>query len=126
MLTNMAEVNSFFLKTTLRIPVESNLNWIRLLIVIISAAPSIREIYQYVTDPRCNRFGSQAWILVAILVVEVALIVKTGADVLPIENWREYFPLGVRVVWGVYTVLYFSFVVFYFRRPHAKTVEAMD
>jgi len=91
----VADLNAFFLKAILWIQVESPLNVYRILIIALQGFPSAREFYQFLIDANCQRFGSQAWILVATLTAELFICVKFGRHVYR-KNWREYFPRHVR------------------------------
>ena len=108
----VADLNAFFLKSVLDVKVESKLNFYRLLIISLCGFPTARELYQYVSDPACNRFGSQAWILAAILLSEICVIVKFARHVFP-DPLQNYFSDVVKVSWLVASLLYISFLLFY-------------
>lgn len=106
-LITLADLNAFFLKTTLWVDVASSLNIYRLLIISFTGFPSVREYYQFVHDPKCRRFGSQAWILVASLFVEASISFKVGRQMFK-RTWQEYFPplfLGLWISGGVIYLL---------------------
>ena len=52
----------------------------RILMTGLIAAPTIRQYYTYVTDPRCKRLGTQAWVFFMITFSELILSVKFGLD----------------------------------------------
>lgn len=57
----LCELNAFYLKFLLWIPVSSNLNVYRLLLMFLLCVPAIREVYQFMNDPLCKRLGMSAW-----------------------------------------------------------------
>jgi phosphatidylserine synthase 2 len=58
----ICELNAFYLKYLLWIPVSSNLNVYRLLFMFLMCLPACRETYQFLTDPKCKRLGMHAWL----------------------------------------------------------------
>lgn len=70
------EMNAFFLKHLLWIPPPCPLNVVRLLIWAFVGVPSLRQLYQYMTDPLCKRIGTQTFLAVLILMTETILIAK--------------------------------------------------
>ncbi|GJQ08900.1 hypothetical protein GpartN1_g691.t1 [Galdieria partita] len=99
----VADLNAFFLKAILWVQVESSLNVYRILIIALQGFPSAREFYQFLIDPSCQRFGSQAWILVATLTAELLISIKFGRHVYQ-KKWTEYFPLHIRFwMFGLFT-----------------------
>jgi phosphatidylserine synthase 2 len=49
-LETIAELNAFYLKTLLWIPVSSNLNIYRLLLLFFISLPAVREYYDFLTS----------------------------------------------------------------------------
>lgn len=41
---------------------------------------SLRQYYSYVTDPRCKRVGTQAWVYGLCMSVEAIICIKFGQD----------------------------------------------
>ncbi|KAL5014161.1 hypothetical protein ScPMuIL_008431 [Solemya velum] len=76
----LVELNTFFLKHILEIPPPHPLNWIRIFIICLISAPSIRQYYLYVTDTRCTRVGTQCWVLCAITFTESIICLKFGLE----------------------------------------------
>lgn len=70
------ELNAFYLKHVLYIPSYSSLNLFRLCITSPACAVACRELYQYVNDPNCIRFGQQAWMVIVIVITEILIVVK--------------------------------------------------
>ena len=77
------ELNCFLLKHVFYIPTSHYLNLLRLIIICLIAAPSIRQYYVYVTDETCTRLGSQVWVFIAITVTELLVSIKFGMTILP-------------------------------------------
>lgn len=107
----VADLNAFFLKAILWVQVESPLNVYRILIIALQGFPSAREFYQYLIDPSCQRFGSQAWILSGTLVAELLISVKFGRHVYR-KRWTEYFPLHIRYWMFAFVAGYLVFAIF--------------
>lgn len=77
------ELNCFLLKHVFYIPTSNFLNLFRLIIILLVAAPSIRQYYIYVTDMGCRRLGTQVWVLLAITATELLICIKFGMSILP-------------------------------------------
>ena len=65
------ELNTFFLKAIYGIPASNILNLYRIVIWALIALPTLRQLYSFLTDPTCHRFGAHADIALAMLVTEV-------------------------------------------------------
>ncbi|XP_052240039.1 phosphatidylserine synthase 1-like [Dreissena polymorpha] len=76
----LAELNTFFLKHVLEVPPPHLLNWIRLALISVISAPTIRQFYVYTTDTRCRRVGTQCWVFCAITFTEAIICVKFGRE----------------------------------------------
>ncbi|KAE8748643.1 hypothetical protein FOCC_FOCC004654 [Frankliniella occidentalis] len=74
----VSELNTFFLKHIFEMPPSHPIVVGRLFLVGIVVAPSVRQYYTYVTDPRCLRVGTQCWVYGAIMVSESLLCIKNG------------------------------------------------
>ena len=60
----ITELNCFYLKYLLWIPVESPLNTYRLIFLFFICLPAVREAYQFIDDPKCQRLGMNAWMVI--------------------------------------------------------------
>lgn len=76
----VTELNTFFLKHIFEMPTSHPIVSIRLLFISLIVAPSIRQYYIYVTDPRCKQLGTQCWVYFAIMVSEAILCIKNARD----------------------------------------------
>ena len=74
----ICELDAFFLKFILYIQPRSPLNVYRLLIWWAVGMVALRDYYAYITDPRIKRLGSTCWVVLAILIMELAVVVKFG------------------------------------------------
>ena len=76
----VVELNTFFVKHFFPMPAEHPICVFRILLTGLMTAPAIRQYYSYVTDTRCKRLGSQAWVYICIAVSELILNIKFGMD----------------------------------------------
>ena len=83
LLFQISELNTFLLKHILYVPTSHYLVSLRLALMCLIAAPSLRQYYVYVTDKTCTRLGTQAWVCFAIMVAELLFSVKFGMRILP-------------------------------------------
>ena len=44
------------------------------------SAPSTRQYYTYITDPRCKRIGTQCWVFLMVAFSELILVLKFGME----------------------------------------------
>eukprot|EP00049_Salpingoeca_infusionum_P011999 m.212826 g.212826 ORF g.212826 m.212826 type:complete len:431 (-) comp15075_c2_seq21:5356-6648(-) len=105
-----ADVNAFYLKTTLWIPAKHPFNIYRLLMAGMAAPVAVAETHAYVTDPKCRKLGMQTTFITLLLVTEVLLYVKYGSDLPPLSDmdlvWQYFWIATVVVV--VLTTIYFA------------------
>lgn len=76
----ITELNTFFLKHIFEMPPAHPIVIIRLVLVGLFTAPSVRQYYIYVTDTRCKRVGTQCWVYGAIMTLEAILCIKNGKE----------------------------------------------
>ena len=74
------ELNTFFIKHIFPMPAEHPICVTRILMTGLIAAPTIRQYYTYITDPRCKRLGTQCWVFFMITFSELILSLKFGLD----------------------------------------------
>ena len=79
----VSELNTFLLKHVFLVPTNHYLNVVRLILITLTAAPSVRQYYLYVTDKTCVRLGTQAWVYCAVMVAELLISIRLGAPMLP-------------------------------------------
>ncbi|KXJ08616.1 Phosphatidylserine synthase 1 [Exaiptasia diaphana] len=76
--SQVIELNTFFLKHILLIPTRHWLNWLRIFLISLIVAPTLRQYYSYVTDTRSKRVGTQCWVFIAIMLMEALICIKYG------------------------------------------------
>ncbi|XP_049852706.1 phosphatidylserine synthase isoform X1 [Schistocerca gregaria] len=76
----VSELNTFFLKHIFEMPPSHPIVVIRLVLIGVFVAPSVRQYYSYVTNPLCKRVGTQCWVYGAIMVTEAILCIKNGKE----------------------------------------------
>ncbi|CAH2104719.1 unnamed protein product [Euphydryas editha] len=95
----ISELNTFFLKHIFEMPPSHPLVIARLCLIGVIVAPSVRQYYTYVTDPRCKRVGTQCWVYGAIMVTESMLCIKNGKELFgQAQMWNV-------IVWLVIQIL---------------------
>ncbi|PBK75245.1 phosphatidylserine synthase 2 [Armillaria solidipes] len=111
-----AELNPFYLKTLLWMEPDHPIVIMRLAFVFLCALPAVRELYQYINDPRrAVRMGQHVWLLLATILTELLVIRKWSVGV-----FTDPFPRGVK--WGLSTgaVLLVLYPVVQFGIPSAR------
>lgn len=76
----VTELNTFFLKHIFTVDTHHPLVAARILLISLIGAPTIRQYYLYMTDPRAHRVGTQCWVYVAITLTEALICVKNGKN----------------------------------------------
>ena len=118
----MTDLNAFLLKRVLALPVSHPLNTIRIAVIATIGAPSMRQYYTFVTDRTCKRLGTQVWIFYAIMIVELLVSIKYGAQVMP----RPAIP--IIICWFIFQLLLGSavligIVAYQLRKHHNELKE---
>uniref|UniRef100_A0A4W4DNY8 Phosphatidylserine synthase n=1 Tax=Electrophorus electricus TaxID=8005 RepID=A0A4W4DNY8_ELEEL len=73
----LAELNTFYLKFVLWMPPEHYLVLLRLVFFVNVGGVGMREIYDFMDDPKFHKkLGQQAWLASAITVTEFLIVVK--------------------------------------------------
>nr|XP_032815999.1 phosphatidylserine synthase 2-like [Petromyzon marinus] len=73
----LAELNTFYLKFVLWMAPEHFLITVRLVFFIHCGAVSMREVYDFLDDPKLSRkLGQQAWITAAVTMTEFLIVIK--------------------------------------------------
>eukprot|EP00126_Sphaerothecum_destruens_P008570 Sdes_comp20265_c0_seq1m13752 len=104
----IAELNAFYLKFVLWVPAEHKLNVYRLVFYVFSGSIALRELYEYICEPKCKRLGAQTWILICCISIEVMIVCKFGKGSFPnpiprhvITFWIGFFTLLVLwILWN--------------------------
>ncbi|KAJ7075782.1 phosphatidyl serine synthase-domain-containing protein [Mycena belliarum] len=89
-----AELAPFYLKSLLWMEPDHPIVVLRLTFIFLCALPAVRELFQYVNDPRrAVRMGQHVWLLLATVLTEGLVIYKWSAGQFPA-------PLPTHVKWG--------------------------
>eukprot|EP00003_Mantamonas_plastica_P023316 TRINITY_DN4179_c1_g1_i1.p1 TRINITY_DN4179_c1_g1~~TRINITY_DN4179_c1_g1_i1.p1 ORF type:complete len:488 (+),score=115.75 TRINITY_DN4179_c1_g1_i1:210-1466(+) len=103
----LCDLNAFFLKSVLWVPSQNNLNLYRMLLWVSWGAPTLRQIYIFVTDPRVKKLGAQSWIAMAILTVELLIVIKFSKGM-----FTNPIPTHILKAWGISGVIFIVCSVF--------------
>ncbi|THH10295.1 hypothetical protein EW146_g8420 [Bondarzewia mesenterica] len=91
-----AELNPFYLKSLLWMEPDHPFVIARLAGVFLCALPAVRELYQYINDPRkAVRMGQHVWLLLATIGTELLVIMKWSKGRFPAP-----FPERVKYGWA--------------------------
>ncbi|TDL17759.1 phosphatidylserine synthase 2 [Rickenella mellea] len=111
-----AELNPFYLKSLLWMEPSHPIIILRLAFVFLCALPAVRELYQYIMDPRkAVRMGQHAWLLLATIVTELLVIRKWSRDI-----FTEPFPTHVKWGLGIASSLLVLYPTIQFGVPSAR------
>lgn len=85
-----AELNPFYLKSLLWLEPDHPIVVLRLSFIFLCALPAVRELYQYINNPRKTvRMGQHVWLLLATVLTEVLAITKWGKGQYPNQMPRK-------------------------------------
>ncbi|XP_070493758.1 phosphatidylserine synthase-like [Chironomus tepperi] len=76
----VTELNTFFLKHIFEMPPSHPIVIVRLILIGLFTAPSVRQYYIYSTDTTCKRMGTQCWVYCAVMFAEAILCIKNGKE----------------------------------------------
>jgi phosphatidylserine synthase 1 len=74
----LVELNTFFIKHFFPLTTAHPICAVRLLLISLVGAPTIRQYYTYVTDKNCKRVGTQLWVGVLTIFSELVFNIKFG------------------------------------------------
>lgn len=111
------ELNTFYLKYLLYIAPEHPVNTYRLAICVLFSIPAVRELYEYVSNPNCKRFGLQAWLLIAIIMTETLIVFKYSSR----DEYKEIWPpKSIVYFWCSFITLLIIYPIYKFFIPYMK------
>ncbi|KAF9013052.1 phosphatidylserine synthase 2 [Cyathus striatus] len=111
-----AELNPFYIKSLLWMEPDHPIIIGRLAGVFLCALPAVRELYQYINDPRrAVRMGQHVWLLLATIVTEFLVITKWSKGQFP-----EPLPVRVRWGWTIAAILLVLYPTVQFGIPSAR------
>jgi len=111
----ITELNTFYLKFVLWVPPNHLLNPIRLLFILLWGAVCLRETFQLLDDPECDKLGRQSWVMIAIITTELLICIKFGWDTI-----TKPLPRHIALWWvlGVSLLVVYTVVKFYLLKPN--------
>eukprot|EP00794_Sanderia_malayensis_P018120 gene18120-19930_t len=120
---SLAELNCFYMKFVLSIYPEHWMILARLFLFGFAGTVAVKEVYQYMDDPICKRFGQQSWILAAIIITETLISLKFGW-----ETIKQPPPTHISIFWALlsfgvvaYTLIEFQVLCRVFRVASSET-----
>ncbi|XP_053418629.1 phosphatidylserine synthase 2 isoform X2 [Nycticebus coucang] len=106
----LAELNTFYLKFVLWMPPEHCLVLLRLVFFVNVGGVAMREIYDFMDDPKPHKkLGQQAWLVAAITVTELLIVVKYDPHTLTLS-----LPFYISQCWTLGSVLVLTWTVWRF------------
>ncbi|XP_019646343.1 PREDICTED: phosphatidylserine synthase 2-like [Branchiostoma belcheri] len=78
------ELNAFYLKAVLWIPISHWLQTVRLVLYLVGGAVVSRRVYRYMDDPNCEYLGYETWMACLLVITEILIIVRSSSDLLQI------------------------------------------
>ncbi|XP_045872072.1 phosphatidylserine synthase 2 isoform X3 [Meles meles] len=106
----LAELNTFYLKFVLWLPPEHSLVLLRLVFFVNVGGVAMREIYDFMDDPKPHKkLGQQAWLVAAITVTELLIVVKYDPHTLTLS-----LPFYISQCWTLGSVLVLTWTVWRF------------
>ncbi|EGN93988.1 hypothetical protein SERLA73DRAFT_189140 [Serpula lacrymans var. lacrymans S7.3] len=111
-----AELNPFYLKSLLWMDPDHPIIIMRLAGVFLCALPAVRELYQYINNPRkAVRMGQHVWLLLATILTELLVITKWSQGQYP-----EPLPRHIKWAWTVGGALLVTYPLIRFGVPSAR------
>jgi phosphatidylserine synthase 2 len=111
-----AELNPFYFKSLLWMEPDHPIVIMRLASMFIWALPAVRELYQYINDPRrAVRMGQHVWLLLATVGTELLVIIKWSKGQFP-----EPLPNRIKWAWGIGGTLLVLYPTVRFGIPGAR------
>jgi len=111
----VTELNTFYLKFALWVPPEHFINPVRLFFILLWGAVGLRETFQLLDDPECDKLGRQSWVLLTIVATEFLICIKFGWDTI-----TKPLPKHIALWWvlGLVLLIVYTFVKFYLLKPN--------
>ncbi|KAG5509457.1 hypothetical protein JKF63_06767 [Porcisia hertigi] len=108
----LQELNCFTLKAILQMEPTHHLVAARLTLWALLGTSALREVYEFMTNPRVKRIGTAAWVTILALVMETTWIIKMAVE-------GHYFqdacmPIHVLVPWMAAIASFLIWLVLYF------------
>ncbi|CAF0783183.1 unnamed protein product [Adineta steineri] len=90
----LIELGTFYLKFILWIPPPHYLCLSRLLFFLLAGGVAMREMFEYLDNPQCKKFGRQSWVITAIVITEVLIVFKFDWETVTLP-----LPFHIVLVW---------------------------
>lgn len=111
-----AELTPFYFKSLLWMEPDHPIVIMRLAGVFLCALPAVRELFQYINDPRrAVRMGQHVWLLLATVITELLVITKWSQG-----QFTEPLPTKVRWGWAIGVTLLVLYPVVQFGIPRDR------
>ena len=109
----LVELGTFYLKFILWIPPPHPLCLARLFFFLLAGGVAMREVFEYMDNSQCKKFGRQSWVITAIIVTEVLIVFKFDY-----ETVTKPLPFHIVVVWSTIAiaVVLWTIYQFWFKR----------
>ncbi|XP_066941622.1 phosphatidylserine synthase 2-like [Macrobrachium rosenbergii] len=118
----LAELNTFYLKFVLWVEPSHWANLVRLVFILPWGAVALREVFQFLDDPDCVKFGRQSWLFLVIVCTELLIVIKFGWETVTIP-----FPRHVVLLWiGILALLIVWTIWNFYIDPHTFKVDSKD
>jgi len=103
------------LKFVLWVPPNHILNPFRLLFILLWGAVALRETFELLDNPECDKLGRQSWVVITIVVTELLICIKFGWATI-----TKPLPRHIALWWvlGAALLLVYTVVKFYLLKPN--------
>lgn len=110
----LTELSTFYLKFVLWVPPEHWIHGVRLFFLLLWGAVGLRETFQLLDDPNCEKLGRQSWVLLSVVITEVLICAKFGWKTITIP-----LPKSIALWWLAFGLglLAYTFVKFEIFKP---------
>jgi len=111
----ITELNTFYLKFVMWVPPNHILNPFRLLFILLWGAVALRETFELLDNPECDKLGRQSWVVITIVVTELLICIKFGWATI-----TKPLPRHIALWWvlGAALLLVYTVVKFYLLKPN--------
>ncbi|CAD5125368.1 DgyrCDS13607 [Dimorphilus gyrociliatus] len=114
----LAEMNTFYLKFVLWVPPPHFLCLGRLALLLFWGAAAMRETFQYLDDRGCKKFGTQSWLIAAIIITELLITIKFDS-----ETITKPLPSHIIYVWTIGFFLIVLWTIWHFYLQAIKMMQ---
>jgi phosphatidylserine synthase 2 len=118
----VVELDAFFLKDIFWVPPASVANVYRLLIWFAVGMVGLRDFYAFMDDARIKRLGSTAWVMLAMMALELLVVVKFAPELYK----GKAIPATVVAIWAAAAAAFTAWVVWWYFLRGKKSRHAAD